>query len=168
MAIREFSVSTQLSQAEYCKLFLKLSYRQRLYQIITIMGVLLLLLSIIRFFTKSLISANTQMFLFAFSIYGLVLFPLIVWFRARKIYRSSAGLQRAIHYKFTDSGVSLDASGISSSFSWTDFGKTDKTKNYLLLFGYNRAAYFLKLKDLNPDQITFIEAHVQQKEKAGK
>lgn len=155
-----FKVTTQLSQTEYCKLFLRLSYRQRLYQIITMMGVLLLLLSIIRFFVKSILSENVQLFLFAFSIYGLILFPVLIWVRARKIYRSNLGLQGPIEYNFTDQGLTLDASSNRSTFAWSDFGKTEKTRDYLLLFGYNRAAYFLKLKDLLPDQIRFIEDQV--------
>lgn len=155
-----FKVSTQLSQTEYCKLFLRLSYRQRLYQIITMMGILLLILSVVRFFVKSIISENVQLFLFAFSIYGLVLFPILVWVRARKIYRSNLGLQGPIDYSFTDQGLTLDASGNRSTFAWSDFGKTVKTKEYLLLFGYNRAAYFLKLKDLKAEEIHFIETKV--------
>lgn len=155
-----FKVSTQLSQTEYCKLFLRLSYRQRLYQIITMMGILLLILSIVRFFVESIISEKVQLFLFAFSIYGLVLFPILIWVRARKIYRSNLGLQGPIEYNFTDQGLTLDASGNRSTFAWSDFGKTVKTSAFLLLFGYNRAAYFLKLKDLTPDEIDFIQSKV--------
>lgn len=155
-----FNIKTQLTQSEYCRLFLRLSYRQRLYQIITMMGILLLILSIVRFFIKSILSEQVQLFLFAFSIYGLVLFPILVWVRARKIYRSNLGLQGPIEYSFTDQGLTLDANGNRSTFAWSDFGKTEKTKDYLLLFGYNRAAYFLKLKDLQSDQIQFIEDRV--------
>lgn len=155
-----FKIKTQLTKSEYCKLFLRLSYRQRLYQIITMMGVLLLILSIVRFFVKSIISENVQFFLFAFSIYGLVLFPILIWLRAKKIYNTNAGLQGPIEYSFNDQGLTLDASGNRSTFTWRDFGKTEQTKEYLLLFGYNRAAYFLKLKDLQPDQIRFIEDRV--------
>lgn len=158
-----FKVKTALSQSEYCKLFLRLSYRQRMYQIITLMGVLLLILSIVRFFIKSIISENVQLFLFAFSIYGLILFPILVWVRARKIYRSNLGLQGPIDYNFTDLGLTLDAGGKESTFGWADFGKTEQTKDFLLLFGYNRAAYFLKLKDLKPDQVSFIESMVANK-----
>ncbi|SEA23610.1 hypothetical protein SAMN05192529_11153 [Arachidicoccus rhizosphaerae] len=155
-----FKVTTQLTKTEYCKLFLRLSYRQRLYQIITMMGILLLILSIVRFFVKSLLSENVQLFLLAFSIYGLVLFPILIWIRAKKIYASSLGLQGPIEYNFNDQGLTLDASSNRSTFAWGDFGKTEKTRDYLLLFGYNRAAYFLKLKDLQPDQIQFIEDRV--------
>lgn len=157
-----FSVSTSLTEKEYCRLFLKLSYRQRLYQIITIMGILLLVLSVVRFFTESLLSDKVQMFLFAFSIYCLILFPLLVWWRARKIYLANKALQGVLRYDFDEKGVSLDGGGIVSAFQWSDFGKTDKTRNFLLLFGYNRAAYFLKLKDMTPDQVKFIETHIQR------
>jgi len=162
-----FKIKTQLTKSEYCKLFLRLSYRQRLYQIITMMGVLLLILSIVRFFVKSIISENVQFFLFAFSIYGLVLFPILIWLRAKKIYNTNAGLQGPIEYSFNDQGLTLDASGNRSTFTWRDFGKTEQTKDYLLLFGYNRAAYFLKLKDLQPDQIRFIEDRVATESAAG-
>jgi len=155
-----FKIMTQLTKKEYCKLFLRLSYRQRLYQIITMMGVLLLILSIVRFFIKSMLSENVQFFLFAFSIYGLVLFPILIWIRAKKIYNTNRGLQGPIEYSFNDQGLTLDASGNRSSFGWGDFGKTEQTKDYLLLFGYNRAAYFLKLKDLQPDQVQYIEQKV--------
>lgn len=155
-----FKVRTALSRTEYCKLFLRLSYRQRLYQIITMMGVLLLILSVIRFFVKTILSDNVQLFLFAFSIYGLVLFPVLIWIRARKIYTSNLGLQGPIEYSFSDQGLTLDASGNRSTFAWSDFGKTEKINGYLLLFGYNRAAYFLKLKDLQPDQVHFIESRI--------
>lgn len=158
-----YTASTHLTEKEYCQLFLRLSYRQRLYQIITIMGLLLLILSIIRFFTKSLMSENVQLFLFAFSIYGLILFPLLVWLRARKIYRNSTGLKGAINYTFSDSGVSLDASGITSEFAWKDFGKSELTKNYLLLFGYNRAAYFLKRHELSTEAIAYIQRQIEEK-----
>jgi len=157
-----FKVTTQLTKTEYCKLFLRLSYRQRLYQIITMMGILLLILSIVRFFVKSLLSENLQFFLFAFSIYGLVLFPILIWVRAKKIYKSNLGLQGPIEYSFNDQGLTLDASSNRSTFAWGDFGKTEKTRDYLLLFGYNRAAYFLKLTDLQPDQIQFIEDRVRE------
>jgi hypothetical protein len=156
-----FKVTTQLTKTQYCKLFLRLSYRQRLYQIITMMGILLLILSIVRFFVKSLLSENVQFFLLAFSIYGLVLFPILIWIRAKKIYSSNLGLQGPIEYHFTDQGLTLDASSNRSTFAWGDFGKTEKTRDYLLLFGYNRAAYFLKIKDLQPDQIQFIEDRVR-------
>lgn len=159
-----YTASTSLTEKEYCQLFVRLSYRQRLYQIITIMGIMLLILSIIRFFIKSLMSENIQLFLFAFSIYGLILFPLLVWLRARKIYRNSTGLKGKINYTFSDTGVSLDASGIASTFAWKDFGKSELTKNYLLLFGYNRAAYFLKRHDLSPEAIAFIQQQIAEKE----
>ena len=155
-----FKVKTQLSQAEYCKLFLRLSYRQRTYQIITMMGILLLILSIVRFFVESLLSEKIQLFLFAFSIYGLILFPFLVYLRGRKIYRSNLGLQGPIEYSFSEQGLSLGAGSNQSSFTWADFGKTEQAMGYLLLFGYNRAAYFIKLCDLQPAQILYIESHI--------
>lgn len=155
-----FKVKTQLTRKEYCKLFVRMMYRQRFYQIITMTGILLLLLSVVRFFVKSILSEKVQIFLFAFSIYGLVLFPVMVWIRARKIYQSNLGLQGPIEYSFDEKGLTLDASGTKSAFTWGDFGKTEKTKQYLLLFGYNRAAYFIKLADLQPDQLRFIEDRV--------
>ncbi|MGF7231071.1 YcxB family protein [Arachidicoccus sp.] len=158
--MNNFSVTTQLSQVEYCKLFVRLSYKQRLYQIITIMGVLLLILSIIRFFTTSIVSERTQWFLFCFSVYCLVLFPLIVWLRAKRIYKGNQGLQSSIHYTFTETGLTLNASGIESKFGWKDFGNVQQTKDFFLLFGYNRAAYFIKMKDLTAEQMVFIKTKI--------
>ncbi|AYD46339.1 YcxB family protein [Arachidicoccus soli] len=161
--MNNFSITTQLSQKEYCRLFVRLSYKQRLYQIITIMGVLLLILSVFRFFTTSIVSERTQWFLFCFSVYCLVLFPLIVWLRAKRIYKSNKGLQSTIHYTFGETGLTLNASGIESKFEWKDFSKVQQTSEFILLFGYNRAAYFIKLKDLTQEQIDFIKTKITKK-----
>lgn len=158
--MNNFSLTTQLSQQEYCRLFLQLSYRQRLYQIITLMGVLLLILSIVRFFVPTMLSNNTQWFLFCFSIYCLVLFPVIVWLRARRIYRANPGLQGAIRYRFSDSNVIVTGGDKESVFEWKDFGKMQQTKSFLLMYNYNRAAYFIKLKDLTQEQINFIKSKI--------
>ena len=158
--MNNFSITTQLTQQEYCKLFLQLSYRQRLYQIITIMGLLLLILSVIRFFVPAMLSNNMQWFLFCFSIYCLVLFPVIVWLRARRIYKSNPGLHDAIRYQFSDNNVIVKGGDVETKFEWKDFARTQQTKSFLLMYNYNRAAYFIKLKDLTKEQIDFIKNRI--------
>jgi len=155
-----FSFTTQLTRQEYCKLFLHLSYRQRLYQIITLMGVLLLILSIVRFFVPSIIPSGVQWFLFCFSIYCLILFPIVVWLRAKRIYNANPGLQGAIYYRFTENNVSIKGGDKESVFAWNDFAGVRQTKIFLLLYNYNRAAYFIKLKDLTQEQIDFIKQKI--------
>lgn len=159
--MKNFSITTQLTQQEYCKLFLQLSYKQRMYQIITMMGVLLLILSIVRFFMPTMLSSKVQWFLFCFSIYCLILFPLIVWLRAKKIYKSNPGLQDAIHYTFSEDSVTIKGGDKTSVFDWKKFGKVQLTKSFLLMYNYNRAAYFIKLKDLTQEQIEFIKGKIQ-------
>lgn len=161
--MNNFSITTQLTQKEYCKLFLQLSYKQRMYQIITIMGVLLLILSVIRFFVPTMLSNNVQWFLFCFSIYCLVLFPVIVWIRARKIYKTNPGLQDAICYHFSDNNIIVNGGDKESRFEWKDFGKVNQTNSFLLMYNYNRAAYFIRLKDLTQEQINFIKQKVERK-----
>ncbi|MDE1191886.1 MAG: YcxB family protein [Arachidicoccus sp.] len=155
--MNNFSLTTQLTQQEYCKLFLQLSYKQRVYQIITMMGILLLILSIIRFFIPNMLTSKVQLFLLCFSIYTLVLFPVLIWLRSKKIYKTNLALQEAIHYQFSDENVIVNGGGIESVFAWKDFGKVQQTKSFLLLYNYNRAAYFIKLKDLTQEQINFIK-----------
>lgn len=158
-----FSLTTQLSQQEYCKLFIQLSYKQRKYQVFTMMSILMIIVSVLRFFMKSILSANVQWILFCISIYFLVLFPIIVWLRAKKIYQSNPGLQAPIKYRFTENGVSLTGSDKTSDFEWKEFGKVQQTKSFLLMYNYNRAAYFIKLKDLTQEQIEFIQSKVETK-----
>lgn len=158
--MNNFSVNTQLTQQEYCKLFLQLSYKQRMYQIITMMGILLLILSIIRFFVPSMISTNVQWFLFCFSIYCLVLFPVIVWLRAKRIYKSNPGLKDTIRYQFSANNVIVNGGDKESKFEWKDFGQVRQTKSFLLMYNYNRAAYFIKLKDLTQEQVNFIKSKI--------
>jgi amino acid permease len=159
--MNSFFITTQLSQQEYCKLFLQLSYKQRLYQIITMMGILLLILSIVRFFVPSFIPSGVQWFLLCFSIYVLVLFPVIVWLRAKRIYKISPGLQGTINYQFTENGVAIKGGDKESEFEWRDFARAQQTKSFLLLYNYNRAAYFIKLEDLTQEQMEFIKTKVE-------
>ena len=86
-----------------------------------------------------------------------------MWLRARKIYRANPGLQDAIRYRFSDDNVVVTGGDKESVFEWKDFGKVNQTSSFMLMYNYNRAAYFIRLKDLTQEQINFIKQKITSK-----
>jgi hypothetical protein len=148
--------SKRITLKEYINLIYILSYRKGWMIFITIIGLLMLLVTIIYLIgTASMLFGKdfnpwSDIFLaFLF----LVAIPISIYFSARSNYLSTKRLQEPIEYELSNESIRMTGESFNSELNWEQAYKIEELKNWFLIYQSKRTANFIDKKKLSAEQI---------------
>lgn len=136
----KISVSQSLSQEEFVR-FSFLRYFRR--PVILIIYSLFILFAAFMAYVEFQGSDPDLSFIFPF-LGILILLPLVVFYSARSVFKTSHAIREPVTYEFSDEWVSAKAEKYDFRQSWDLIYKVEETKNWFLIFTNRINAIYLK------------------------
>jgi hypothetical protein len=155
--MQEFIIKNSISRAEYSNLILKRAYKQPMYKVLTVAGILMLCVAILASFNliEMQDASDPPIFQFLMGLFVLAL-PFLTKIQAGKIYDRSQILKGEVTYTFSDLEIHSQGLEFSNTNSWNLIIKRQEIGNYILLFTDISSAIILNKKNLSPEQLNFI------------
>lgn len=102
--------------------------------------------------------SNFQIFdLIPISIF-LFVYPLLIFFSARKKYQLNLQLQEEITYDFLDNELQIVGETFNSTLGWQKIFRIRKLKNYLLIYQNKYGFYIIPLVNLKSEDIEKLKS----------
>lgn len=141
-------IETKLSQKNYRKLVLTLYYRNPMYIMFTIIGIIILIFSILEFiFMEETFSNPYQQLLTG--LFLVLVMPLLTIYKANKNYNSNLRLNEPILYEFNNSTIKLTGESFNSEMTWEKVYKVKELKEWILIYQNKQVANLIKKSDFD-------------------
>jgi hypothetical protein len=126
-------IETKLEFKKYLKLMYLLTYRKVWTIVITVIGIVMLIGSILYFIGYPVPVENPP---FAQLIVGLlvILIPVSVYLSSRKNFISAGKLQEKMTYEFTYDKIIITGETFKTEMTWTRLYKIQEFKNWILIY----------------------------------
>lgn len=155
----KFSRRTTLT--EYIKVAYAISYRNGVLRFSTILGLLMLLVTIIY-----LTGTAPGLFGDDFNLWGeifmtfllLVGIPVSIYFSAKSNYFSTRRLQEQKEYEFFDETLRITGESFNSELNLNKAYKIEELNNWFLIYESKRTANFINKKELSSEQIEYLRS----------
>jgi hypothetical protein len=153
--------SKQITLKEYLNLVYVLTYKKGWMIFITILGLLMLLLTMIYLTgTAPVLFDNdynpwTNIFM---AFFFLVAIPGSIYYSARSNYYSTKRLQESIDYELTDETMRITGESFHTELNWNKAYKIEELKNWFLIYESKRTANFIDKKELSAEQIQYLRS----------
>jgi len=157
-------MESKLTQSEYAKVTLKLTYKNIAVQLFTAVGVICMILLLLQWFgLRKIFDTEAPMFPFLIATINILL-PFSVLGYAQKHFASNLTLQRSFKFVFDDEKISYFAEGDQGQLNWEYVIKYSCINNFLLIYISNVSAYLIKTDELSDEQLNFIKSKIKQPE----
>jgi len=154
-------INFKIDHEEFFKLMYALTYRRGWIIFITVVGILMLLLSIFHFLGFYQMS-TTPVFQLFFGFYVLIFIPLSVYFSAKRIFNSNKRLQENMTYEFFDQKMKITGESFNSELDLTKSYKIQEIRNWFLIYQSRQVANFIPKGNLSSDQINNMRFFFRQ------
>lgn len=162
------TVESKLTFNDYLKLMYVLTYRKSLIVIITTVGVLSLIMSLLYFGGVKMPYDGPPYSQLVFGILIVFLFPASVYVSAKKMFASSARLQEHITYEFTEDLIRVTGESFKSEMNWEKIYKIVELKSWFLIYQNKSVANLISKTTLGDQQGAFkklIQSKLNVKQK---
>jgi len=148
-------IESKLIFKDYLKLMYVLTYRKPVIIIITIIGILSLIMSLLYFGGIKMPYKSPPYSQLFFGIVIVFLFPVLIYISAKRMFASSARLQERITYEFTDEIIRVTGESFKSEMDWMKIYKIVELKSWFLIYQNKRAANLIAKETLRDQQGAF-------------
>jgi len=150
-------ISTSLNIKDYRSLLFQLTYKKPLIIILTIIGFLSLITSILYFFGLFSSFSNPPYFPLFFGIFIAFFLPLSVYRQANRSFNGNKRLSESITYEFSQDHVSLTGESFTSTYTWNKIPKIVINQKWVLIYQNKTTANIIMRKNFQEsDLLQFI------------
>jgi hypothetical protein len=148
--------SKRITLKEYINLIYILTYKKGWMIFITIIGLLMLLITIIYLTGTAPIlfdkDFNPRADIFMAFLF-LVAIPVSIYFTAKSNYSSTKRLQEQIDYELSDQTIRISGESFNAVLNLNKAYKIEELKNWFLIYESKRTANFIDKRELSAEQI---------------
>lgn len=162
------TIKTKLKFDKYLKLMFILTYRKPSIIILTSIGVLMLisasmtLFGVVDSYYKEGVSPKPPIAEIIIGFMFIIIFPLMTYLNARKMFSSSGRLQEEITYEFSDDRIKITGETFKSEMDWTKTYKVLELNDWILIY-QNRIVANVIPKELFGDNLNEFKAMIKSK-----
>ena len=132
--MNEVKIESEITRDEYIRLLFLITYRKPAVIIISILGLIMTLVPILYFLNiYTAIDAPPYIPLIS-GVLITVIFPLSIYFMAKRNFRIDELLRQRIRYTFTPDKIFLKSSTFDVNVGWDKIHKVKRLKEWLLLY----------------------------------
>lgn len=132
-------IKTKIELKEYIKLIYLLSYRQK--GMIIFHAVCILLCPLILLHFMGLLTLPSIEILIGFSIVPLLFFPIIIYFSAKKTFKTHSRIQEEIIYQIDPDKICMIGESFKAEVNWDKLYKIVERKNWFLFYENQTSAH---------------------------
>lgn len=144
--MNEVKLESEITREEYIRLLFLITYRKPPVIIISILGLIMTLVPVLYFLNIYTAIDSPPYIPLISGVLITIVFPLSIYFMARRNFRIDELLQQRIHYTFAPDKIFLKGSTFEVNIGWDKIYKVRKLKDWLLLYR-NKARVALIIKN---------------------
>ena len=150
-----FTITNHITRREYVHFVITQNYRRFPIIILTLCGLFSIVFIIMDAFDSPVAgSANSNTHWFWAS--TVILLPLLLWWKAVRMYNSMPAIHAVAEYTFDDNGVEFKTKDEQSRYSWNNVTKVKEKGNFILLYKSNIGAEFIRTERLSLEEKLFL------------
>lgn len=146
-------IKTKITEKEFTTANLVLFYKKTSIRILNIVLLSVLFLFICIYIKNPMLPSGIIFFL---SFYLLSL-PLLIYYRAKKVYRLNDSFSEVTEYHFEAENFSVHAETYNVQLNWKKVYKVIQTKKWLFIWQSNQFARIIPNKDITEDFFPFLK-----------
>ena len=156
-------IITQLEFNKYVKLMYFLSYRKPVNIIISLVGILMIAVSVAYYFGFDKYIKEKPTLQLLFGVYVLVFFPGFLYYQARRSFNTKSRLWERVTYEFTDEKIDIFGESFSSEIPWDKVYRVEELKNWILLYQTKLQANLIPKESFVDDQLEEFRKMIRSK-----
>lgn len=145
------NLTGKIEYADYRNLILGLSFRKPLY--LGVLGIMLLSSLSILWNKEDLMNQADSNYYIFISLGVLLLFPFIILFQIKRIYRTSKLFHQKLNYSLTNDSIRITGETVDSTQRWTHFYQIRETKRFFMFYQGNMVATLLEKKMFSENEL---------------
>jgi len=154
-------IETQIELKDFIRFTFKLLYSKRLYQLLFIIGIFVFTASIFQFFMENTF-VDPPYAEFFVGIFLIFIYPIIIFYKAKKNFESNKILQEKVSYEFIEDKILISGDSFNSELSWGSIIKVEETKDWILIY-HNKQTAILLLKSSIGENLVPLKALISSK-----
>jgi hypothetical protein len=151
--MEQINITTQLTIDDYIKINYHLFYRKWTSKFLIGLGLFM-------FLTIPFNYQLTNKFPYNQLIMGILfifLYPVNIYFSAKKNFRANSRLQEKITYTFDESNIRLQGDSFNSQLSWDKIYKVTENKIWILIWQNKQVANIIPKRDFNSSELELFK-----------
>jgi hypothetical protein len=155
--MENIKISTSLNIKDYRSLLFQLTYKKPMIIILTLIGLLSVVTSVLYFFGLFGSFSSPPYFQLFLGICIVLFLPFSVYRQANRSFNGNRRLSESITYEFSQEQVSLTGESFSSTYTWDKIPKIEINKKWVLIYQNKTTANIIMRKNFRePELMQFI------------
>jgi len=146
-------LTTKLSIDDFIKVSFHLLYRKLSMKVVTGMGLFILLLILFMFHSFT----EFPWYLLIFGLFLTIGQPVLVYFTAKKNYKSNERFSETINYEFDQENIQLTGESFNSKFTWDKIYSVTENKDWILIWQSRQNANVVPKRDFKVGELQIFK-----------
>jgi len=146
-------IETRMSQKEYTQLLFMRTYKRPLIIILTVFNLWLVGTGLVYFFGMTDLFEQPPYNLFFIGLAISIYFPVSVYFRSKRMYKSNARLQETITYEFSGDRLIIQGESFTSDRDLNKVYRIEEFGKWFLIYENTNVANIIPKESLTTDEI---------------
>ena len=151
-------IKTKLTEKDLINVNFILLYSKLSVKIFTGIGILMLFVATVSFFSQSRHSSLTTIIAPVFILIG---FPLLTYFGSKRSFTTNKRISETIEYQFGKDLLFIKGESFTAQLTWDKIYKVSKTKNWILIWQNKQVANVISRRDIWEGDITELKEILQ-------
>lgn len=144
---------SQFDLSGYVRMAFAMVYQNWAVKVMTLLGVPIGVLLLLIFFSNPSSLDSPPYLMLVFPVFILA-FPLLVYYGARKNFKTNARLKERMSYEFTNEGLRITGQSFESNLSWDGVHRLVEAKKWILVYESASLAIPIPKSAFTPDQLS--------------
>ena len=155
-------IETEIDSKMYLKLMFTMAYRKPTTIFFTIIGFIMILISVLYFIGFNIPFDEPPHFLLVLGFFIVAILPFSIYRSAKNNYSSLGRIQEKIIYEFTAGKIIETGETFSMEMEWTDFYRIQELNDWIIFYHNSGSANFLPKKAFGENLDAFKDLIMQK------